>query len=51
VRYEIGIFRNGDEQAAACGHLVHVYVGRESRRPEGIPDPMRRLLHTVLVEA
>lgn len=51
VRYEIGIFRDDDEQAAACGYLVHVYVGRESRRPTGIPDPMRRLLRTVLVEA
>jgi len=50
VRYEIGIFRNGEEQASACGHLVHVYVGRESRRPAGIPDPVRRLLRTVLVE-
>lgn len=51
VRYEIGIFRDDDEQAAACGYLVHVYVGRESRRPAGIPDPMRRLLRIVLVEA
>ena len=50
VRYEVGIFRNGDEQASACGHLVHVYVGRESRRPAGIPEPMRRLLQTVLAE-
>lgn len=51
VRYEIGIFRNDEQQAAACGHLVHVYVGRESRRPAGIPDTMRRLLQTVQVEA
>ena len=51
VRYEIGIFRNDDQEAAACGHLVHVYVGRESRRPAGIPGPMRRLLETVQVEA
>lgn len=47
VRYEIGIFRNDEEQAAACGHLVHVYVDRESRRPAAIPDAMRRLLQTV----
>jgi acyl-CoA thioester hydrolase len=51
VRYEIGIFRNGDEQAAACGHLVHVYVGRDNRRPAGIPEPMRRLLQSVQVAA
>ena len=47
VRYDIGIFRNDEEQAAACGHLVHVYVDRESRRPAAIPEPMRRLLQTV----
>jgi acyl-CoA thioester hydrolase len=50
VRYEVGIFRNDDDSAAACGHFVHVYVDRESRRPAAIPDPMRTLLQTVLVE-
>lgn len=50
VRYDIAIFRNDDEQAAACGHLVHVYVDRERRRPAAIPDPMRRLLQTVQVD-
>jgi acyl-CoA thioester hydrolase len=47
VRYEIGIFRNDDQQAAACGHLVHVYVDRDARRPASVPEPMRRLLQTV----
>jgi len=50
VRYEVGIFRNDDDSAAACGHFVHVYVDREARRPAAIPDPMRALLQTVLVE-
>ena len=50
VCYEIGIFRNDEEQAAACGHLVHVYVDRENRRPAAIPVAMRRLLQTVHVE-
>ena len=51
VRHEVGIFRNDDKQAAACGHLVHVYVDRGSRRPAGIPEPMRGLLQTVQVDA
>lgn len=51
VRYEVGIFRNDDEQAAACGHLVHVYVSRDGRRPAGIPEPMRQLLQTVQMDA
>ena len=48
VRYEVGIFRNDDDSAAACGHFVHVYVDRHSRRPAAVPEPMRALLRTVL---
>lgn len=50
VRYEVGIFREDEDSAAACGHFVHVYVDRESRRPAAIPEAMRALLQTVLVE-
>ena len=50
VRYEVGIFRNDEDSAAAFGHFVHVYVDRDTRRPATIPDPMRALLQTVLVE-
>ncbi|MFZ6735596.1 acyl-CoA thioesterase [Undibacterium sp. Ji42W] len=49
VRYEVGIFRNGESQAAAQGHFVHVYVDRVSRRPTAIPDNMRQLLQTIEV--
>jgi len=41
VRYRIGIFAKGSEEAAAEGYFVHVYVGRESRRPASIPDSWR----------
>ncbi|MDX6749459.1 thioesterase family protein [Geminicoccaceae bacterium 1502E] len=44
VRYEIGIFRNEDEQAAADGHFVHVFVERAAQRPTPIPDPLRAVL-------
>ncbi len=33
VRYEVGLFADDDERCAAKGHFVHVYVGRDSRRP------------------
>jgi acyl-CoA thioester hydrolase len=33
VRYEIALFRNDEESAAAQGHFVHVLVDRVSRRP------------------
>jgi acyl-CoA thioester hydrolase len=44
VRYEIGIFRDSDEVAAAEGYFVHVYVDRGSRRPIRIPDDLRKAL-------
>lgn len=50
VRYEVGIFREEEETAAAQGHFVHVYVDRESRRPATIPEKMRLLLQTIEVK-
>lgn len=44
VRYGLGIFRADDDQAAADGHFVHVYVDRETRRPVTVPEPMRAAL-------
>lgn len=47
VRYRLGVFAKGEAQAAAEGHFVHVYVGRESRRPAPLPDPWRAKLETI----
>lgn len=33
VRYEIGLFAEGEPLCAARGHFVHVYVDRATRRP------------------
>ena len=41
VRYEIAVFRNDDEDAAAEGHFVHVYVDRVTKRPVPIPEESR----------
>lgn len=49
VRYEVGIFRKGEDSASAQGHFVHVYVDRESRKPSAIPEKMRALLQTIEV--
>jgi acyl-CoA thioester hydrolase len=51
VRYEIGIFRQGDPAPAAAGHFVHVYVDRVTRRPVPVPEPMRRALTRILAES
>jgi len=33
VRYEVGLFAQGEPLTAARGHFVHVYVDRLTRRP------------------
>ena len=49
VRYEIGIFRNDEDTAAAQGHFVHVYVDRATQRPTEIPDEVRTKLEALAV--
>ena len=44
VRYEIGLFRNDEERAAAQGHFVHVYVDRQSRKPKPLAENWRKTL-------
>jgi acyl-CoA thioester hydrolase len=44
IRYELGIFRNDEDVAAAEAHFVHVYVARETMRPVPIPANVRRAL-------
>lgn len=44
VRYEIGLFKQGEERCAATGHFVHVFVERASMRPVPIPAPLRACL-------
>lgn len=49
VRYELAIFRDGDETPAAEGHFVHVYVDRDTRRPVSLPEDFRAALKRVSV--
>ncbi|RMF12480.1 MAG: acyl-CoA thioesterase [Alphaproteobacteria bacterium] len=48
VRYEIGLFRNDDQDACAEGHFVHVYVDRVTTRPVPIPDDTRSFPESLL---
>ena len=47
VRYEVGIFRGDEDQVAAQGHFVHVYVDRLTRKPISMPAATRTLLETI----
>lgn len=50
VRYEVSIFRQGEETASAQGHFIHVYVDRMSRKPAAIPEHMRDLLQSIHIQ-
>ncbi|MDB5753034.1 MAG: thioesterase [Ramlibacter sp.] len=47
VRYEIGLFLQGEEMTVAKGHFVHVYVDRAQRRPVALPADLRRVLQAL----
>jgi acyl-CoA thioester hydrolase len=49
VRYRIGVFAAEAAEAAAEGFFVHVYVGRESRRPVEIPVAWQHKLQSILI--
>jgi acyl-CoA thioester hydrolase len=48
VRYEIALFGEGSDTAAAQGHFVHVYVDRQTRRPVELPAALRAALALLL---
>jgi len=49
VRYEIGLFPQGEHEIAAEGYFVHVFVDRVSRRPVPIPERLRVALERLVI--
>jgi len=49
VRYEIGLFPRGEEEVAAEGWFVHVFVDRATRRPAPIPERVRAALARLVI--
>ena len=47
VRYEVGLFAQGADTAAAQGHFVHVYVDRTTQRPVPLPDALQRVVDSL----
>jgi len=44
VTYEVGLFRNDDDTAAAQGHFVHVYVELATNKPTPLSEGMKAVL-------
>ena len=51
VRYEVGLFAEGEPTTAAAGHFVHVYVDRATRRPVALPPALLAALQPLAVPA
>ena len=47
VRYEVGLFVQGEPLTAAKGHFIHVYVDKASRRPTALPDKLQSVLEAL----
>ena len=47
VRYEVGLFLQGEPLTVAKGHFVHVYVTRATRRPTELPAPLKKVLEAL----
>ena len=48
VRYEIGLFKNDEDNPAAEGHFVHVYVTRSGNKPTPLSTQMRSVLAKII---
>jgi len=48
VRYEVGVFTADEPRAAADGYFVHVFVSRETNKPQPIPAPLRNALQRIV---
>ncbi|MDG1894956.1 MAG: thioesterase family protein [Fuerstiella sp.] len=49
VKCGVGIFSRGETEAAAWGHMIHVWVNRETNQAVPIPDAMRQALESALM--
>ncbi|MFU8764380.1 MAG: acyl-CoA thioesterase [Haliea sp.] len=51
VQYGIAIFRQGEDEALAHGHFVHVFVDRAANKSVPIPGSLRQALTQLAVNS
>jgi len=49
VQYGLAIFAEGENEASAFGHFVHVFVDRERNKPVSIPPTIRQALSRITI--
>lgn len=47
VTYEVGLFKQGQEEICAFGHFVHVYVDRATNKSAPIPEKARTAMEAI----
>jgi acyl-CoA thioester hydrolase len=47
IRYEVGLFAQGEPLTAARGHFVHVYVDKHTRRPKAMSESFIKVLESL----
>jgi acyl-CoA thioester hydrolase len=47
VKYEVGLFAKDAPFTAACGHFVHVYVSKQTRRPQALSESFIKVLEAL----
>ena len=50
VRYEVGLFKETEQNASADGFFIHVYVDRKTKIPLPIDYNFNKALDTIFVE-
>lgn len=50
VRYEVGLFVEGQDSVSATGYFTDVFVDNKTEKPVTIPDPIRSVLMALCFE-
>lgn len=48
ITYEVGLFRDDEDDASAQGYFVHVYVDRTSNRPVPLPNRLKKVVEPLV---
>lgn len=50
VRYELAIFKQGQQEPCAVGYFVHVFVNRQTQQPQAISGKLREAMEKLVVQ-
>jgi len=51
LRYEVGLFKEGEASAAAVAYFTHVFVDPQTRRPVPLTDEIKTAMRALMLNA